>query len=69
LIDIKNRLLGSAILHPHQTELAMPIDSILVSVAVVTVFVIFAAVLVRADLQSGSIRQRPLDPTRKRRSF
>ena len=37
----------------------MPIDSILVSAAVVTVFVIFAAVLIRADLQSGPIPQPP----------
>jgi hypothetical protein len=47
----------------------MPIDSILVSAAVVTVFVIFAGVLIRADLQSRSIPQEPLDPTPKRRSF
>src|SRR4051794_15836959 len=52
LIDIKNLSPRSVILAPHQTELAMPIDSILVSAAVVTVFVIFAGVLIRADLQS-----------------
>jgi hypothetical protein len=47
----------------------MPIDSILVSVAVVTMFVIFAGVLIRADWQSRSIPQPPADPDRKRRSF
>jgi len=56
-------------LRRHQTEVAMPIDSILVSAAVVTVFVIFAGVLIRADLQSGSIPPQPLDPRPKRRSF
>ncbi|HYW64676.1 MAG TPA: hypothetical protein VE865_15905 [Bradyrhizobium sp.] len=69
MIDIKNVSPRCAMLRRHQTEVAMPIDSILVSAAVVTVFVIFAGVLIRADLQSGSIPPQPLDPRPKRRSF
>jgi hypothetical protein len=69
LIEVKNLLLWSAILRLQQTEVAMPIDTLLVSAAVATVFVIFAGVLIRADLQSGSIPQQPLDPRPKRRSF
>jgi hypothetical protein len=46
----------------------MPIDSILVSAAVVSVFVIFAGVLVWGDFQSGSMQQ-PVNRNRKRRSF
>ena len=68
LIGIKNILAAAGILRPHQTEVAMPIDSILVSAAVVTVFLIFAGVMIRTDLQSGSIPQPP-DLRRKRRSF
>jgi hypothetical protein len=47
----------------------MPIDSILVSAAVVSVFVIFAGVLIWGDFQSGSPRQQPVSRNRKRRSF
>jgi hypothetical protein len=47
----------------------MPVDSILVSAAVVAMFVIFAGVLVWGDLQSGSMRQEPGRRNRKRRSF
>ena len=46
----------------------MPVDSILVSAAVVSVFVIFAGVLVWADFRSGSMQQ-PVSRNRKRRSF
>ena len=46
----------------------MPIDSILVSAAVVSVFVIFAGVLVWGDFRSGSMQQ-PVSRNRKRRSF
>jgi hypothetical protein len=35
----------------------MPVDSILVSAAVVAMFVIFAGVLIWGDFQSGSTRQ------------
>jgi len=45
----------------------MPVDSIVVSVAVVTVFVVFAGVLLWGDLQSGSSRQRSLGRDRSRR--
>ena len=69
MIDIKNVSPRSVIVRSHQTEVTVPIDSILVSAAVVTVFVIFAGVLIRADLQSGSIPPQPLHPRPKRRSF
>jgi hypothetical protein len=47
----------------------MPVDSILVSTAVVAMFMIFAGVLIWGDLQSGSMRQEPVDRNRKSRSF
>lgn len=47
----------------------MPVDSILVSVAVVSVFVIFAGVLIWGDFQSGSMAQSPLGSKKKRRGF
>ncbi len=47
----------------------MPIDSILVSAAVVSVFVVFAAVLIWGDFQSVSLRQQPVSRNQKRRSF
>jgi hypothetical protein len=47
----------------------MPVDSILVSAAVVSVFVIFAGVLIWGNFQSGSTRQQPVGRDRKRRSF
>ena len=47
----------------------MPIDSILVSAAVVAMFVIFAGVLIWGDLQSGSMRQEPVGGNRTPRSF
>jgi hypothetical protein len=50
-------------------EVAMPIDSIVVSVAVVSVFLIFAGVLIWGDFQSGRMRQQPVSRNRKRRSF
>jgi hypothetical protein len=47
----------------------MPIDSVLVSVAVVAMFVIFAGVLAWGERQTESLRQMPADDHRKRRSF
>jgi uncharacterized membrane protein len=47
----------------------MPVDSILVSVAVLSIFVIFAAVLVWADFHSRPIQQHPIGGNKKRRSF
>jgi hypothetical protein len=47
----------------------MPIDSILVSTAVVSVFVIFAGALFWADLQTGAMRHETVNRNRKRRSF
>ena len=46
----------------------MPIDSMLVSAAVVAMFVIFAGVLAWGEHQSRSLQQ-PSDDLRKRRSF
>jgi hypothetical protein len=47
----------------------MPIDSMLVSAAVVAMFVIFAGALVWGERQSLSLRQAPADSDPKRRSF
>jgi hypothetical protein len=47
----------------------MPVDSILVSAAVVSVFVIFAGVLIWGDFHSGPVRQQPGSRNMKRRSF
>jgi hypothetical protein len=47
----------------------MPVDSILVSAAVVSVFAIFAGVLISANFQTAPVRREPADANRKRRSF
>jgi hypothetical protein len=47
----------------------MPVDSILVSAAVVSVFVVFAGALIWGDFQSRSMRQQPVSRNKKRRSF
>ncbi len=47
----------------------MPIDSILVSAAVVSVFVVFAGVLIWGDFHSKPMRQQPVGRNKKRRSF
>lgn len=47
----------------------MPINSILISVVVVTMFVVFAGVLLRGAGQSRSLRHEPVTSVRKRRSF
>jgi hypothetical protein len=47
----------------------MPIDSMLVSAAVVTMFIIFAVALIWGERQSRSLRQEPAGSPRKRRSF
>lgn len=47
----------------------MPIGSILVAVSVVTMFVVFAGVLVWGERQSRSPFQEPATGQRKRRSF
>jgi hypothetical protein len=47
----------------------MPVDSILVSAAVVFVFVVFAGVLTWGNFQSGQMRQQPVSRNPKRRSF
>jgi hypothetical protein len=47
----------------------MPVDSILVSAAVVSVFAIFAGVLIWGDFLSQPMRQQPVSRDRKQRSF
>jgi len=47
----------------------MSVDSILVSAAVVSVFLIFAGVLIWGDFQSEPARRGPANRNRKRRSF
>jgi len=47
----------------------MPLDSILVSAAVVAVFAIFSVVLAWVDFRSGSMSRQPAGSARKRRSF
>jgi hypothetical protein len=47
----------------------MPVDSILVSAAVVSVFLIFAGVLIWVDFHSQPMRQEPVSRNKRRRSF
>jgi hypothetical protein len=47
----------------------MPIESMLISAAVVMMFVVFAGALAWGERQSQSLRQTPADSDRKRRSF
>jgi len=47
----------------------MPLDSILVSAAVVAVFAVFSVVLAWVDVRSGSMSRQPAGAARKRRSF
>jgi hypothetical protein len=47
----------------------MPIDSILVSAVVVSVFAIFAAVLIWGNFLTESVRQGPANRNGERRSF
>lgn len=47
----------------------MPVDSLLVAVAVLSVFVIFAGVLMWVDVHSGPMHDQPVGSNRKRRSF
>jgi uncharacterized membrane protein len=47
----------------------MPLDSMLVSVAVIAVFVVFAAVLIWADFQTRPPRQQIVVHPQRRRSF
>jgi hypothetical protein len=69
LIRIKDRICQFGILPRNSKEVAMPVDSILVSAAVVSVFVIFAGVLIWGDFHSGPARQQPGSRNMKRRSF
>jgi hypothetical protein len=52
-----------------QMEVVMPIDSMLVSAAVVVMFATFAGVLAWGERQSRSAGQEPVKDPRRRRSF
>jgi hypothetical protein len=69
LIRIKDRIWQFGTLPRNPKEVAMPVDSILVSVAVVSIFLIFAGVMIWGDFQSGQMRQESVSRDRKRRSF
>jgi hypothetical protein len=47
----------------------MPVDSILVSAAVVSMFAVFAGVLIWGNFQTAPTRQDAASDDRKRRSF
>jgi hypothetical protein len=69
LIRIKDRIRRFGILPRNPKEVAMPFDSILVSAAVVSVFAVFAGVLIWVDFHSQPMRQGPANQITKRRSF
>jgi len=59
LIYVKSRISGIGILTGNfkaKREVAVPVDSILVSIAVVAMFLIFAGVLWWGDRQTSSLR-------------
>jgi hypothetical protein len=56
LIRLKDRIQQFGILPRNPKEVAMPVDSILVSAAVVSVFLIFAGVLIWGDFQTQPMR-------------
>jgi hypothetical protein len=69
LIRIKDRPRQFGILLGNPKEVAMPVDSMLVSAAVVSVFVIFAGVIIWGDFQSQPMPHEPVGRNKKRRSF
>jgi hypothetical protein len=70
LIGIKDHLAVAAILHGEdQMEVVMPIDSMLVTAAVVTMFAIFAGALVWGERQTRPLEQETAASQRKRRGF
>ena len=69
LIGIKDQGLRFGILASDPQEVVMPVDSILVSAAMVSMFVIFAAVLFWADLQTRPTRHETADRNIRRRAF
>jgi hypothetical protein len=69
LIRIKDRTCQFGILPRNSKEVVMPVDSILVSAAVVSVFVVFAGVLIWVDFYSRPVRRQPGSRNMKRRSF
>jgi len=69
LIRIKLLISHFGTLPQIKKEVAMPLDSILVSAAVVAVFAVFSVVLAWVDVRSGSMSRQPAGAARKRRSF
>jgi hypothetical protein len=47
----------------------MPLDSLLVALTVLSVFAVFAGVLMWGDIHSGPLRDQPIGGSRRRRSF
>jgi len=68
LIEVKDDSPGATIFEQASMEVVMPVDSILVSAAVVSVFVVFAAALAWASVHAPGVRQ-PAPEVRKRRPF
>jgi hypothetical protein len=69
LIRIKDSIRRFGIMPRIQQEVAMPVDSILVSAAVVSMFAIFAGVLLWVDFHARPGRLEHVDRAPKRRSF
>ena len=70
LIGVKDRFFWFAILFERmQKEVVMPIDSVLVSAAVVAMFVIFAVVLAWGDRQTRQLQPHSAESRPRRRSF
>jgi hypothetical protein len=69
LIRIKDRIWQFGTLSRNPKEMAMPVDAILVSAAVVSVFAVFAGVLIWGDFLSQPIRHETLSRNKSRRSF
>jgi hypothetical protein len=68
LIEVKDGSPRATIFERASLEVAMPVESILVSAAVVSVFMVFAAVLAWASVHVPGVPQ-PVPEMRKRRPF
>jgi hypothetical protein len=69
LICVKNGIRGFGIVASKSKEAPVPVDSFVVAVAVLSVFAIFAGVLMWADVHSGPAHDQPVGGNSKRRSF
>jgi hypothetical protein len=69
LIRIKDRIRQFGILPRNPREVAMPVDPIVVSAAVVSVFAVFSAVLIWGDFLSQPIQQETVSRNKRRHSF